>query len=160
MADTEDYEEGGAAGVHHTTHENGGSDEVTVQGLSGTLADDQPSTWTLVTGKPSTFAPEAHKTSHQHGGTDEISVTGLSGTLADDQHVIDSEVLAVAEDKTKKGAASGYAELDSTTKVPIAQMASGTPDGTKFIRDDRTLAVPTAGGITTGKAIAMAMVFG
>jgi hypothetical protein len=68
MADTEDYEEGGAAGLHHTTHENGGSDEVTVEGLSGTLADPQ--------------TPAAHKTSHQDGGTDALSVTGLSGLLA------------------------------------------------------------------------------
>lgn len=86
--------------------------------------------------------PNLHKTTHQDGGTDEISVTGLSGLLADDQHVLDTEVLAVAEDKTKKGVASGYADLDGTTKVPIAEMASGTPDGYKFIRDDRTLVYP------------------
>ena len=30
--------------------------------------------------------------------------------------------------------------------VPIANLASGTPDGTKFVRDDNTLAVPTAVG--------------
>ena len=81
MADTEDYSEGGALTAHHTSHENGGSDEVTVQGLSGLLADGQ--------------TPLAHKTSHQDAGTDEISVTGLSGVLADDQHVIDAEVTAL-----------------------------------------------------------------
>ena len=86
-----------------------------------------------------------HHELHEDGGSGEISITGLSGLLADDQHVLDAEVLAVAEDKTKKGVASGYASLDSTTKVPIAEMASGTPDGTKFIRDDRTLAVPSGG---------------
>ena len=86
-----------------------------------------------------------HHELHEDGGSGEISVTGLSGLLADDQHVLDAEVLAVAEDKSKKGAASGYASLDATTKVPIAEMASGTPDGTKFIRDDRTLAVPAGG---------------
>ena len=38
-----------------------------------------------------------HDSTHEDGGADEISVDGLSGTLADDQHVLDSEVLAVAE---------------------------------------------------------------
>ena len=38
-----------------------------------------------------------HASSHEDGASDEISVDGLSGTLADDQHVLDSEVLAVAE---------------------------------------------------------------
>lgn len=57
--------------AHKTRHQNGGSDELSVAGLSGELADDQP--------------PKAHKTSHQNGGSDEISVAGLSGELADDQ---------------------------------------------------------------------------
>jgi len=94
MADTEDYAGGGAVGAHATTHENGGNDEITVEGLSGTLADAQ--------------TPTAHKTSHQDGGADEISVQGLLGLLADDQHVLDAEVLAVAEDKAQKDASAGY----------------------------------------------------
>lgn len=32
----------------------------------------------------------------------------------------------------------------------MARIASGTPDGTKFVRDDGTLAVPTAGATTWG----------
>jgi hypothetical protein len=57
--------------AHKTSHENGGADELSVAGLSGTLADAQ--------------TPAAHKTSHENGGADEISVAGLSGTLADAQ---------------------------------------------------------------------------
>lgn len=62
-----------ASGVpaHKTSHQNGGSDEISVAGLSGLLADGQ--------------TPLAHKTSHQNGGSDEISVAGLSGLLADGQ---------------------------------------------------------------------------
>lgn len=56
---------------HHTTHEDTGSDEINVAGLSGELVDPQP--------------PKIHKTSHQNGGTDEISVAGLNGVLADKQ---------------------------------------------------------------------------
>jgi len=61
----------GAPAAHHTTHENGGADEINVTGLSGELADPQP--------------PKSHASSHQNGGADEINVTGLSGELADPQ---------------------------------------------------------------------------
>lgn len=56
---------------HATTHENGGTDEINVDGLSGTLADPQ--------------TPDAHKSTHENTGSDEISVAGLSGELADPQ---------------------------------------------------------------------------
>jgi hypothetical protein len=85
MAETEDYGKSAIPLAHKTTHENGGSDEISVDELSGQLADDQPSAWALVSDKPSTFAPAAHKTSHQDGGSDEISVAGLSGLLGDGQ---------------------------------------------------------------------------
>jgi len=71
--------------AHKASHQNGGSDEVNVAGLSGALADEQPSSWAGVSGKPSTFTPSAHKASHQNGGSDEINVAGLSGALADEQ---------------------------------------------------------------------------
>jgi hypothetical protein len=48
---------------HATSHENGGSDEIDVTGLSGVLADDQN--------------PVAHNTSHQSGGSDEIKLDDL-----------------------------------------------------------------------------------
>jgi hypothetical protein len=41
--------------------------------------------------------------------------------------------------ESEKGAANGYAGLGAGGLVPMAQLASGTPDGTKFIRDDGTL---------------------
>lgn len=135
MAETEDYQGAGAAAAHATTHQDGGSDEISVTALSGLLADGQTplahktshqlagSDALSVAGLSGLLAdgqnPLAHKTSHQDGGADEISVAGLSGVLADDQHVIDSEVLAVAEDKTKKGAASGYCDLDASILVPL-----------------------------------------
>lgn len=61
----------GVGNDHSTLHENGGADEISVAGLSGTLADAQ--------------TPAAHKTSHENGGADKISVAGLSGALADAQ---------------------------------------------------------------------------
>lgn len=61
----------GAITPHALTHEDGGSDELDVTGLSGLLDDPQN--------------PTAHATSHENGGGDEIDVTGLSGLLADPQ---------------------------------------------------------------------------
>ncbi len=62
---------GGTPDPHAPTHENGGSDEIDVTGLSGLLADGQ--------------TPLAHAATHENGGADEIDVTGLSGLLSDPQ---------------------------------------------------------------------------
>ncbi|GAI14555.1 unnamed protein product, partial [marine sediment metagenome] len=43
------------------------------------------------------LAPGLHAATHESGGADEIDLAGLLGLLADDQHVLDAEVLAVAE---------------------------------------------------------------
>ena len=51
--------------------------------------------------------------------------------------------------ESEKGAASGYASLDAGTLVPVAQLATGTPDGTKYLRDDRTWQTVSGGsGLT------------
>ena len=71
MGETEDYSKSATPTAHKTSHQDGGTDEIGVTGLSGLLADAQ--------------TPLAHKASHQDGGADEISVTGLSGLLADAQ---------------------------------------------------------------------------
>lgn len=38
------------------------------------------------------------------------------------------------------------AELPSGDRLPISTIATGTPDGTKFVRDDGTLATPSGSG--------------
>lgn len=53
--------------AHHASHENGGADEISVEGLSGLLATAQ--------------TPTAHSTSHKHGGTDEIATTTAGANL-------------------------------------------------------------------------------
>jgi len=44
--------------AHKTSHQNGGTDEISVAGLSGELADNQP--------------PKAHQASHEHNGGDPL----------------------------------------------------------------------------------------
>lgn len=40
-------------------------------------------------------------------------------------------------------------QFGSTDTIPIANLATGTPDGNKFIRDDGVLAVPSGGSGTS-----------
>ncbi|MCH9657207.1 hypothetical protein K0U27_00695 [archaeon] len=56
--------------------------------------------------------------------------------------------LSTVEKLANKGTANGYAPLNGLSRVPIANLASGTPDGTKFVRDDGILAVPA--GVSDG----------
>lgn len=78
------------------------------------------------------------KVDHDSAG-DPIALTSSGhGSAADphSQYALDTE----------KGQANGIATLDAGGKVPAGQLASGTPDGTLFLRDDRTWAA--AGGAT------------
>jgi len=54
---------GPAPAAHHATHEDGGSDEIDVTGLSGLLDDEQD--------------PLDHHADHEAGGGDEIDLLGL-----------------------------------------------------------------------------------
>ncbi len=76
--------------AHATSHEDGGSDEITVEGLgtaggSGTVPVSDGAGG-LSMAAP---APAAHSSTHENGGSDEIDVVGLSGLLADDQNPVD-----------------------------------------------------------------------
>lgn len=103
------YSPSSGVSAHATSHQNGGTDEINVIGLSGLLADAQ--------------TPLAHKTSHQDGGSDEIDVTGLSGLLATAQTPIahktshqvgGSDALSVA----------GLTGLLATSQTPVAHASS------------------------------------
>jgi hypothetical protein len=83
----------------------------------------------------------------------ELSVSAVSDALAEKEDagaVLAHEALPDPhvgyQKESEKGAANGYASLGAGGLVPIAQLASGTPDGTKFVRDDGTLVTPSGGG--------------
>jgi hypothetical protein len=70
-----------AVGLHAATHEDGGSDEISVAGLSGELADNQP--------------PKTHASSHQNGGADEVGTATPAANVipkADGSGTLDSFV--------------------------------------------------------------------
>lgn len=91
--------------AHKTSHQNDGDDEISVAGLSGELADNQPPKAHLLGShtqdtlanlntkisdatlddSSDTRTPSAHKTLHQSGGADALCVDNLSGELADVQ---------------------------------------------------------------------------
>jgi hypothetical protein len=71
---------------------------------------------------------------------DKIDVLGPTKTLIG--AVGARQVRITAE----KGVANGYAELDSGILVPSARLGSGSADATKFLRGDRTWAVPASSG--------------
>jgi len=104
---------GPAPAGHHTTHENGGMDEVDCTGLVGAGG-----------------VPVAHKASHQNGGADEISVAGLSGELADDQPPKahgNAAHSVTFEDQANKGIAGGYCALPNPLDLTLPLRADGTP---------------------------------
>ena len=67
------------------------------------------------------------------GVTDHGALTGLG----DDDHL-------QYQLRSEKAAASGYASLDGSTLVPRAQLGTGTPDSTVFLRGDASWTAPTA----------------
>lgn len=112
--------------AHAASHQNGGSDEISVAGLSGLLADPQ--------------TPLAHAASHQNNGSDEISVAGLSGLLADPQtplahaashkHGGSDEVATAIPGANEIAKADGLGKLDSwisdgtTTTKGLVELAT------------------------------------
>ena len=93
--------------AHATTHQNGGSDEINVGGLSGLLADDQ--------------SPLPHAATHEDGGSDELQVEDLAtagalGTIprADGTGGLTMEPISA---------------LDQLVRVTSADIASGYLNG-------------------------------
>lgn len=134
----------GASGLpdqHASTHENGGTDEINVAGLSGLLADGQ--------------TPLAHSSSHHSGGSDALSLGSLAGTLTDTQHGARSGgTLHAAATTGAAGfmAAADKSKLDGlpSSAVPTTRqvIAGSGLTGGGDLSADRTLNVGAGDGIS------------
>lgn len=141
---------GGAPSAHASTHENGGSDEINVAGLSGELADPQP--------------PKTHAASHASGAADEIAHGDLADVGANTHAQIDAALAAssVHESSTANPHGTSLANLaagnlsdlnalvadatlddSSATRTPTSHAASHQHGGS----DEIATATPTANAI-------------
>jgi hypothetical protein len=92
--------------------------------------------------------------------TVQAAVNELDGDIV--AHAAAADPHVGYQKESEKGSANGYASLGAGGLVPVAQLASVTPDGTKFIRDDGILATPPGSGAVssvftrTGAVVAVA----
>lgn len=122
---------------HASQHEDGGDDQLTVDGLPGQLAEAQ--------------IPFDHASNHQAGGSDVLNVAGLAGQLAEEQkpagHGNEAHSPSFAsypaiadavgvhnslpgphasatnlEKVANRGTANGYAPLGADAKVPLLNL--------------------------------------
>ena len=126
-----------AYAAHASSHEKGGADEISVAGLSGELADDQP--------------PKAHKDSHDpNDGSDPLDTanaaeiagvqaagTGTSHSLAradhahqiqaaiTDDHILTVDDAAAADDDFARFTAAGIEGLSVADTLTALNVASG-----------------------------------
>ncbi|GAH68949.1 unnamed protein product, partial [marine sediment metagenome] len=150
---------------HKSQHEDGGSDEVNVDGLFGQLAETQPIT--------------DHATTHGSAGDDVINVADLHGVLADrqepkvhdnDEHSADYATIGEAsnlvtqhntldtahveteslEQTASKFAPNGYCGLDGEALIQQSQNGTtpGIADAMNVLRRERIWVPPMAGIIS------------
>ena len=136
---------------HAAQHEEGGTDQISIDGLRGEAYDPQP--------------PKDHVSRHEQGGSDELSVGGLHGQLADAQptedhgnehHTKTFETVSGCTDQIgthnsstaphpgttnleyveRKGAANGYAPLDADSLVPTENLPPTGPSAHASTHED------------------------
>lgn len=91
---------GGAPDPHKTTHEDEGTDEISVAGLSGELADGQP--------------PKDHASSHHTSGSDLLSHQSVPGAGTKSHPTLDTEVAANTTHKGSDGKDHSDVVLNNT----------------------------------------------
>jgi hypothetical protein len=122
--------------AHASSHQDGGTDEISIAGLKGKALDAQDPvghhTSHEIGGSDEITGLGAapHKTTHEDGGADEISVAGLAGELADNQPPKSHGNAAHSvtfEDQAHKGAISGYCPLGADSIIPDEYLPPSVP---------------------------------
>jgi len=114
----------GAPGAHNTTHQNGGADEISVAGLSGELADDQPT----VTAKIG-MAADDKMIARISGTVQEVDLTTAGRALLDDANAAAQRTTLGLGDSATKNVGTGagtVAEGDDSRFDGIVSTALGT----------------------------------
>lgn len=82
-----------------------------------------------------------------------VDYAGTAYTLADvatqaelDAHIAASDPHTGYQKESEKGAANGYASLNSSVLVPTSQLGTGTASSATYLRGDGTWAAVTSGG--------------
>ena len=138
--------------AHATQHEEGGTDELSIDGLNGLTKDPQ--------------VPRPHVASHQAGGTDALNVGSLLGVLATDQPAqvhgntrhnpvmttaaeLESHRLSIAAHPAATNLANRDTTGPLTGLVPSTQVALGSEAGVgpRFLRLDRYWGSPVPTGL-------------
>ena len=131
----------------------------TVFGRTGSVdAQTGDYSWTQIGSKPSTFTPTSHgNESHSSTfitGLDWNSVTGKPSTFTPASHgneAHSSTFITGLDWNSVTGKPSSFppaahdASLVTSGVFVMGRLATGTPNGSKFIRDDGVLAVPASG---------------
>jgi hypothetical protein len=125
---------GGAPAAHATSHQNGGSDEISLTGLSGLLADGQ--------------TPLAHKTSHQSGGSDAIKLDDLAAP--DDNTDLNASTGAHGLMQKYPGGTTTFLRADGSFAAPSLSTTFSGALARKSV--DQTAADYTAGANVTWDA--------
>lgn len=126
-SDTADFDEASVRIAAITISETESGDLIVIPEVSSSLG----------AAEDAAFPGSSSGSSGSSGGS-------ISGIVTSSNDLSGYQLLA------EKGIASGYADLDASGLVPLAELGTGTPDGTKFLRDDQTFAVPPGGGTIPG----------